>query len=214
MAFREALAWWHAMLAERLTVPLAPRAHFPRVGEPGVAYLFTDAAREGGTGYGAHSVVVANGRPFFIFHERRWRPDALAALQADRLSMPAGECHGAVVFADALVRALGGVTHLVCFTDSDATAKGFTTAASGSPQLNVQLLWLLRRHPRLQLLGVHQPGVRNGAADDLSRTAEGRARVLAAALAAGLDPIEIFPDAREADALLDLALDAPLRASA
>ena len=126
--------------------------------------------------------------------------------------MPAGECHGAVVFADALLSALHGVTHLYCFTDSDATARAFTTAGSGSPQLNVQMQWLLRRHPGVQLLGIHQAGVRNEAADRLSRTIAGRDKVLAEVKAAGLTSVEIQPPADDVAAMLSLAMASPQRA--
>ena len=212
--YREALRWWDAALSRELAVPLAPRVAFPRLGDAGCAYFFTDAAREGGTGYGGHATVVVAGRPFFVFREQRWRPHALEALQRDRFSMPAGECFGAVVFADALMRALGAVTHLVCFTDSDATAKAFSAASSGAPQLNSLIQWLLERHPRVQMMGVHQPGKRNGAADELSRSAEGRQRVLAAVAATVADLIELqfsAADAAAEAALLEHAMACPLR---
>ena len=213
LRYREALAWWRAVLSTEVTVPLAPRLVFPAIGEEGCAFFFTDAARESGTGYGAYSVVIDEGveAPFFLFHENRWRPDALAALQADLFSMPAGECFGAVVFADALLRELGGATHLVCFTDSAATATAFTTGGSGAPQLHFLITWLIGRWPGTQFLGIHQPGVRNDAADALSRTAEGRAWVLAEAAAAGATICELRPPSGEIDALLELAMACPLR---
>ena len=207
-AFRRALRWWRATLSDDVSVPLAPRAIFPEVGEAGVAYFFTDAARENGTGYGAHSTNTIDGELVFLFHENRWSPEALRALQADKFSMPAGECYGAVVFADALLRELPGVTHLICYTDSDATARAFTTAGSGSPQLNLMLQWLMQRHPGVQLLGIHQPGVRNDAADGLSRS--NRTGVLIDAEAAGLGLREITPPARDVGALLSDAMAAPL----
>jgi hypothetical protein len=213
-AYREALRWWSAMLESEIAVPLAPRLHFPRLGDAGCAYFFTDAAREDGTGYGGHSTVTVGEQLYFIFREQRWRPPVLTALQHDEFSMPAGECFGAVTFADALLRVLGGVSHVVCFTDSDATAKAFTAAGSGAPQLNAMMQWLLARHPRVQLLGVHQPGIRNGAADDLSRSVEGRQRVLAAASAAGAELVELQfspADAAAEAALLEHAMACPLR---
>ena len=207
-AFSDALRWWRAAFESDVTVPLAPRRVFPEVGEPGVAFFFTDAAREDGTGFGAHATVEIGGTPTFLFYEERWSSEALAALQADRFSMPAGECFGAVVFADALLSELGGATHLVIYTDSDATARAVTTAGSGSPQLNLLIQWLLRRHPGVQLLGVHQPGVRNSAADGLSR--DGRRGVLNDAVDAGLALRELAPAARDVEALLAGVLAAPL----
>jgi hypothetical protein len=212
--YAAALDWWEAVLERGVSVPLAPRVCFPRLGDEGCAYLFTDAAREGGTGYGGHSTVVVGDRPFFIFREQRWSAHALKALQDDAFSMPAGECFGAVTFADALLRALGGVTHLVVYTDSDATAKAFTAASSGAPQLNAPVQWLLERHPGVQFLGVHQPGTRNEAADALSRTAAGRQRVLQQAAAAGAELIELqfgAADAAAEAALLAVAMACPLR---
>ena len=209
-----ALQWWDAALERGVCVPLAPRLEFPELGSEGCAYFFTDAARENGTGYGGHTMVEVGSRLFFIFHEARWAAGPLLALQANSFSMPAGECFGAVLFADALVRALGNVTHLICFTDSDATAKAFTAAGSGAPQLNYLVEWLLARHPGLQLLGVHQPGVRNVAADRLSRTAEGRQSVLEEAAAAGAELVELqhsAADAAEAQRLLAGATACPLR---
>ena len=106
------------------------------------------------------------------------------------------------------------MTHLVCFTDSDATAKAFTAAGSGAPQLNFMVEWLGARHPQLQLLGVWTPGKRNDAADDLSRTAAGRQRVLAEAAAAGAELVELVlseSDAEAATCLLSGAMACPLR---
>ncbi|KAL1500528.1 hypothetical protein AB1Y20_013184 [Prymnesium parvum] len=64
---------------------------------------------------------------------------------------------------------LVGATHVTCFTDSAATARGLTVGGSGSPQLNLILRWLFDRHPSVQFLGVHIPGVQNVASDNLSR---------------------------------------------
>ena len=211
-SYAAALDWWDSALSAEITVPLAPRTEFPRLDEAGCAYFFTDAAREEGTGYGAHCTLTLGGRAFFVFREQRWPAEALEALRNDSFSMPAGECFGAVIFADALLRALSGVTHMVCFTDSDATAKAFTAAGSGAPQLNHMIQWLLARHPGVQLLGVHQPGARNGAADGLSRA--GRQQVLQEAAAAGAELIELQFSAADAvaeAALLAAAMRCPLR---
>jgi hypothetical protein len=215
--FRTALNWWRSALKAGITVPLAPRLIFPDFDQPGCAFMFTDAARENGTGFGGYSLVKlfddagGNFSTTFYFHEERWSQPVLQALQADTFSMPAGECYGAVVFADALIQALGDVTHLVVFTDSDATAKALTSAGSGAPQLNTLVDWLCERHPGVQFLGIHQPGVRNKAADNLSRSAEGRASVLADVAAQGSTAVEL-PLADGADDLLVAAMACPLRA--
>lgn len=44
--FRAAVRWWQEVLREGASVPLAPRLHFPELGERGCAFVFTDAARE------------------------------------------------------------------------------------------------------------------------------------------------------------------------
>lgn len=175
-------------------------------------YFFTDAAREDGTGFGGHATIQWEGdeQPTFYFLERRWQADALTALQHNTLSMPAGEAFGAVVLADALLSKLPRATHCYAFTDSDATAKAFTTAGSGAPQLNLLVQWLVSRHKAVQFLGVWQPGLRNPAADDLSRTAEGKQRVLTDVVEAGAIVHEITPD-EAAASLLTLAMGTPLR---
>ena len=212
--FARALEWWCAALEADVSTPLAPRSTFPALGDDGCAYFFTDAARENGTGYGAHATIVVGARVFFLFREQRWPADALAALQADRFSMPAGECFGAVSFADVLLKVLTHVTHLVCYTDSDATARAFSAAGSGAPQLNCLMQWLMQRHPGVQLLGVHQPGERNRAADALSRSAEMREVVLREAAADGLELLELQTsqsDSAAELALLAAAMACPLR---
>ena len=112
--------------------------------------------------------------------------------------MPAGECFGAVVFADALARTLPGLTHMVVFTDSIATARAVTTGSSAALQLNFLVKWLQRQHPQVQWLGIHQPGRRNCAADGLSR--DKAAEVIAEAAAAGAVTVELeaHPEAMQA----------------
>jgi hypothetical protein len=210
-AYRRALDWWGAALQGDVAAPLAPRLVFPRPCEAGCAFLFTDAAREDGTGFGGHTEVTVDGAPIFLWCERRWEHDVLQALQANSVSMPAGECVGAVAFADALLTALGGVTHLIVFTDSDATAKAFTTGDSGAPQLDCAMRWLISRHPLVQFVGRHQPGVRNGAADGLSRQQEDRERVLAEASAAGMAVVQVTLDEPALRSLLREVRDCPLR---
>ena len=97
--------------------------------------------------------------------------------------MPAGEGLGAVIFADQLASVLEGLTHLVLFSDSSAVVAALNSNSSPSPQLNMLVQWLFERHPKLQVLAIHQPGVRNSAADGLSRTQS--QQIIADAEAAG-----------------------------
>jgi hypothetical protein len=207
-AYRGCLDWWHEVLRCATTVPLAPKRHFPELGKAGVAFFFTDAAREAATGFGGWTVVRSGSVARLYYCEQRWEPDTLGRLQRDEFSMPAGECFGAVVMAAALLDLLPGITHLVCFTDSDATAKAFSAAASGAPQLNVMIQWLLERHARVQHLGVHVRGADNHLADALSRYGEAEALRLAGL--AGMQARRVQP-AAEAASLLQRAQSMPLR---
>lgn len=209
-AYRQSLSWWEEVLQAGVEVPLAPQLHFPACGAPGCLFVFTDAAREKGTGFGGFSLVkLAHERAGrFLFMAQSWDYDSLRALQADELSMPAGEMFGAVTLLDAAITHLGRVTHAICFTDSVATANGLTTAASHAPQLNAMLSWLFERHRGVQFLGVHQRGLRNQASDRLSR---GRgAAVLAEAEQSGLTLVQLFPH-KSAKAMLIEARRLPTR---
>ena len=119
----------------------------------------------------------------FIYLDTRWHSDVQQALSEDRLSMPAGEGIGAVVFADILAATLPELQYLIVFTDSTAVVAALQTGNSPSPQLNFIVRWLFERRPRLQVLALHQPGKRNDGADRLSRA--GSAAVLAEATAIG-----------------------------
>ena len=120
-----------------------------------------------------------------------WPDDIRSQLQDNVLSMPAGEGIGVVVLADAVLRELGGVTHLIAFSDSSPVVAMLNSDNSGSPQLNFLMKWLIEAHPTVQTLGIHQRGVRNTAADDLSR---GRAeRVLEEARASGAHCLALAP---------------------
>jgi len=207
--YQQALAWWKHALESRASAPLAPKRHYPDLGEPGVAFLFSDAAREAGTGYGGFSMIERREVTEMLYLCPAWEPDALLALQQNLLSMPAGEGLGVVALADAIARELPGLTHLVVFTDSSPVASALNSDNSASPQLNVIIKWLIERHPKLQLMGIHEPGVRNEAADDLSR---GRAyRVLEEARAANLTCTELTP-AHSFDTLITTAMRTPQRA--
>ena len=181
--YQLAIAWWRAALESQITVPLAPKLVFPDLNAPGAAFMFTDAAREQGTGHGAFTLVRAEGELRFIYLDTRWHADVQRALVEDRLSMPAGEGIGAVVFADAIAAALPGLRYLIIFTDSTAVVAALQSGNSPSPQLNFIVRWLFERRPYLQILALHQPGKRNDGADRLSRA--GSAAVLAEAAAIG-----------------------------
>ena len=168
--YQKALTWWAHALGDGVSVPLAPRLEFPPLDSPGVAFMFTDAARENGSGHGGFTLIIEGVEPVFIYTDPRWPPEVLAALQQNVLSMPAGEGIGAVVFADALADSLVGLRYLIVFTDSTPVVAAIQSGNSDSPQLNAIVRWLFQRRPHLQLLALHQPGKRNGAADGLSRT--------------------------------------------
>ena len=183
--YRLSLLWWKAALAEDTSVALAPRLLFPEVGDPGCAFGFTDAAREDGTGYGGFTIWQQEGEVASLgYVSEKWDAESLRRLQEDEWSMPAGEMFGATMMISACLRRLEGVTHVVCFTDSKATARALTTGGSGAPQLNLLAQFLQSSFPGVQMLGVYQPGKRNGASDSLSRGKGGA--VLEAARAAGL----------------------------
>lgn len=108
---------------------MAPRNTFPEIGERGCAFFFTDAVRED---FGGFTIVLEAGaeRALFLYMAETWERATLDLLQEDVLSMPAGECYGAVMLADAVIRRLDGVTHIWCFTDSVATRSAITTVAA------------------------------------------------------------------------------------
>ena len=193
-AYQQSLAWWQHALEDGISAPLAPKLTFPALGEEGVAFMFTDAAREDGTGHGAFTFVTTPADELlFLFIDPRWPDDVIADLQSNRCSMPAGEGLGAVIFADLLALAIPSMTHLVLFSDSSAVVAALNSNSSPSPQLNMLVQWLFERHPSLQVLAIHQPGVRNSASDGLSRTQS--SQVIADAVAAGARAHELMmPD--------------------
>ena len=83
--------------------------------------------------------------------------------------MPAGEMFTMVIALVAFAEVLPGMKHAVCFTDSMATKSVVASGASPAPQLNALAMWLFDRLPGVQFLAIHQPGVRNDAADGISR---------------------------------------------
>ena len=210
LAYQHSLEWWAQALEDGISTPLAPRLTFPELGEAGSAFTFSDAAREDGTGYGAFTFIeTASGELIFPFIDPRWPEDIIQQLQSNRLSMPAGEGLGVVIFADALIEALPGITHLTIFTDSSSVKEALQSSSSGSPQLNFIMNWLFQRHPDVQFMGIHQPGSRNSAADGLSRTAS--QAVIQDAEAAGAKPIRL-PLLRHTIELMHAAALMPQRA--
>ena len=139
---------------------------------------------------------------FHCFHR------SLAALQTDIISMAAGELLGNVAMAVGLVDSLPRVTHVVCFTDSSASAGALNSGNSSSLQVNVLVQWLFQRLAGVQLLGVHQPGVRNERADGISREREEAVLREAAAAGAVLLRLPVGGDVWDA---LQRARDAPQR---
>jgi len=74
--YRQCLEWWTNALGSTVRVPLATPARFPEPGEPGCAVLFTDAAREDGTGGGAFLAVARQGdTPLFFWCGFEWPDD-------------------------------------------------------------------------------------------------------------------------------------------
>lgn len=168
-AYQNALDWWNEMLSQGVSTPLAPAKHFPALGGAHTAFIFTDAAREDGTGFGGFTWWQRGAASEFWYMAEQWDAAMLSDLQQNRVSMPAGEALGAVVLLDAVLERAVEVRYMFCFTDSDATAKAITAAGSGAPQLNWLMQWLMRKHRGVQFLGVHQRGLRNVASDSLSR---------------------------------------------
>ena len=173
--FQDAMAWWQAALARGISVPLAAERAFPPIDAPGVVAMLTDAAREDGTGVGGYAPIKREGEeaPSLLYVSEAWPDWALRALQSNAISMPGGEGFGVVAVLDALLGELEGASHVYVFTDCDAVKAAINGEASGSPQLNELVRWLLARYPHLQLLAFHQPGKRNRAADGLSRDGHG-----------------------------------------
>ena len=191
VAFREAVAWWTAALEEGLSVPLAPRLAFPRLGEPGVVAVWSDAAGEPGTGIGAYTPVrlIGDEAPRLLYVEARWPEWAQRAFEANTLSMPAGEMAGTMAIVLAVMQRLDGVAFVYAFTDCEPSQLAINSNASGSPQLHFVLQRLLEGLGAAQVLAAHQPGKRNWAADGLSRDGRGGAtieEVLRQAKAAGM----------------------------
>ena len=208
LAYQQGLTYFHGALSRGVAVPLAVPRTFPALGEPGVAAIFTDAAREHNSGGGAFMALrhPGGGDPVLFYTGTEWPDDVAANLRADKTSMPAGEAAILAGVIPALRRAAETrgflLTHLYCFTDSIATRSMVNHNGSGSPQLNhfaIQMEERLLRQadglaPRLQLLAVHVAGPDNVLADAISRRREGG--MIAEATAHGFETVTVpFPDA-------------------
>ena len=190
-AYQDAVNWWLAALEAGVSVPLAPRRTFPAPGEPGCALTFQDAARGEGTGAGGFVPMVSpvTGQRQLLILAQQWPPDIQAMLVANELSMPAGELFAFAALAATLCHHVAGVTHVIGFTDSEATASAVNSGSSGSPQLQALLHWLYELCPGLQLLAIWLPGKRNTRSDGLSRGVARSFEVVAEAEAGGWQPV-------------------------
>ena len=77
--YQAALSWWAHALEAGVGVPLAPRLEFPDLDAPGVAFMFTDAAREAATGNGGFTLISTSSELVFLYTDPRWPPDVLEA---------------------------------------------------------------------------------------------------------------------------------------
>lgn len=112
-AYQDCLTWWRAEFESGFSVPLAPRKDFPEPGERGCAFVFTDAAREEGTGSGSsRSSPSQPPTQTTVFMAEVCDERIRDHLVSNRLSMPAGEAIGAVALIDAVARGLQGLSHL------------------------------------------------------------------------------------------------------
>jgi hypothetical protein len=168
--YQISLLWILNALIHGVSAPCAANEIFPEVGQPGVMLMCTDAAREVGTGMGGWAIMhTSEKRSIFFYMSERWSQYTLLRLQANQLSMPAGEALAAVAFADELLETLDDITHLRMLTDSMAVRELINSNNSHSPQLNAIGRWLFELHPKIQFCCEHIKGSHNVMADDLSR---------------------------------------------
>lgn len=159
--YQRALGWWQIALEKGVSASSAPRAMCPTLSHEGYAFaLTTGAAREAGTGFAGFTFVRLQSQQAECWYlAQLWDRHTRQALHSRIPS--AGDAYGAVALLDAILSALPGVAHLICFLDGDATAKGLIAAESGAPQPNFPISWLCDKWGGKQLLGVHQTGVHN-----------------------------------------------------
>ena len=190
------LRWWKAAFETGFSVPLAHKRSFPLPGTPGCAFIFTDAAREAGSGYGGFSIISVldesnNVHQLMPFLSEVWDPRVCERLQRDEVSMAAGEAFGAIAMMDAMCDSLSGLSHLVIFSDSTATVQLINSNNSSSPQMDYIFRWFVERRPTLFIMAIHIQGIHNCTSDAFSR--QGGERFLAEASAAGCTPWPLQP---------------------
>lgn len=94
----------HSWTLDHVSTPLAPRAVFPMLGQRQTAFMFTDAARETGTGFGGFTLWRRKDKLEFRYLAEQWGAEMLRDLQANVVSMPAGEAIRAVILADLIIQ--------------------------------------------------------------------------------------------------------------
>ena len=182
-------------------IPLAPRARFAGLDEPGVLLVVSDASGHDGCGgwahLGAHDrapTVVSEAWPHWArqaLHQFKL-PAAQRSPGAPLLSMPAAELFTAWAVAEAAASAKP-FTAVVAVGDCDPAADALDAASSATPQMNALLA--CARERAKQWLGVSVPREWNLDADRLSHPAE-LAHVLDDARRAGLRPCHAAIPAR------------------
>ena len=205
--YQAAIAWWRAALESDMSVPLAPRLVFPAVSDVGTVVTFQDAARGAGTGYGGFAPLVNrhSGTRRMLAMTQVWPEDLRLLLFNNEISMPAGELFALAALAIAVTLKVGGVSHIIAFTDSAPAASAINYSASGSPQLQLILQWLYQACPRLQLLAIWLPGKDNTRSDALSRGSVKALEAFDEATAAGWDPLVVDPPPYACDLLRSVA---------
>lgn len=195
-SFQMCLRWWKAAFEIGFSVPLAHKRSFPLPGEPGCAFIFTDAAREAGSGYGGFSIISVLDDSHNIHHlmpflSEVWDPDVCERLQRDDISMAAGEAFGAIALMDAMCDSLPDLSHMVIFSDSMATVQLINSNNSSSPQMDFIFRWFVERRPSLFMMALHISGMFNSTSDAFSRG--NGDHFLAEASAAGCTPRRLQP---------------------
>lgn len=173
-AYQMCLLWWRSAFNSGFSVPLVHKRCFPLPGEQGCAFLFTDAAREDGTGFGGFTFVSSlaedgSRRTTMLYMSELWDHNVCKMLQQDELSMAAGEAFGAIAQMDSLCDALPGLSHIVVFSDSSASVQLLNSDNSASPQMDYLMRWFVKRRPSILTMAVHIPGKANRTSDALSR---------------------------------------------